>query len=98
MRLNTYESAAIPDVFVTVPSAEARTTIALVDKLAALRLHLVRGSYTISGDCRNRPFLDLVSSEIAQSGYAVHGFDLAFDRGAGAADRKIHSSRSLNPG
>ena len=79
MQLNTYESGALRDVFVTVPSAEAQMTLAVVDKLAKLRLKLVRHGYTVSDDSRNLPFLEFVSMEIAASGYAVHGYDLAFD-------------------
>jgi hypothetical protein len=82
MNLDTYESAAIPDVFVTIPSAEARTTIATVDKLGALRLHLVRHGYRLRSDLRNRAFVDLVSTEIALRGYAVHGFDVGFEQRA----------------
>lgn len=84
MDLNTYESRAIADVFVTLPSAEA-ATIVLVDKLAAMRLTLVRGGYCLDSRTDGETFLALVSEGIANSGYAVHGFDLAFlDHRAGA--------------
>jgi hypothetical protein len=93
MNLDTYESAAIPDVFVTMPSAEARTTIATVQKLAALRLHLIRHGYTLRCDLRNRAFAELISTQIATSGYAVHGFDLGFEertRPRVAGDGTVH--------
>jgi hypothetical protein len=77
MNLDTYESAALLDVFVTLPSAEARTMIAMVDKLAALELRLVRSSYTLASDASGA-FRELVLTGIATCGYAVHGFDLAF--------------------
>jgi len=78
MNLDTYESAALLDVFVTLPTVEARSMIALVDKLAALKLRLVRGSYTLASDAATGAFRELVMTEIAACGYAVHGFDLAF--------------------
>jgi len=78
MNLDTYESAAVLDVFVTLPTAEARTMIAVVDKLAALKLRLVRSSYTIAPDASAGAFRELVLTEIATCGYAVHGFDIAF--------------------
>lgn len=80
MNLDTYESAAIPDVFVTLPSMEAATTLLAVDKLAVLRLCLVRRSYTLHSDARNRAFVEFVRGEIADNGYAVHGFNLAFEQ------------------
>ena len=80
MNLDTYQSAAIPDVFVTCPSVEARWTIASVDKLSALRLELVRPRYTLSSTTHNTAFVEFVNAEIALSGYAVHGFDLAFEQ------------------
>ena len=79
MNLDTYESAAVPDVFVTVPSAEAGTTIAMVDMLVALRLSLVRPHYKLVSDARMDAFRELVLTEIAACGYAVHGFDVAFE-------------------
>jgi hypothetical protein len=79
MNLDTYESAAVRDVFVTIPSAEARMTIAMVDKLAALRLRLVRSSYTLACNAPACAFRDLVLTDIAACGYAVHGFDIAFE-------------------
>ena len=84
MNLDTYESDAIPDVFVTIPSVEARTTIATVDKLGALRLHLVRHDYRLRSNLRNCAFVELVSTEIATRGYAVHGFDVGFEQRASA--------------
>ena len=80
MRLNTYRSASRPDVFVTFPSVEASSIIASVDKLAALQLQLVRPHYTLASDARNAAFAEFVAAEIALSGYAVHGFDLAFEQ------------------
>jgi len=81
MHLNTYESAASPGVFVTLPSSEAPFVIAMVDTLAALQLRLFRGNYTISGQPADRDFLELVTLRIADDGYAVHGFDIAVGRG-----------------
>jgi hypothetical protein len=80
MRVNTYESAAIPDVFVTFPSVEAASIIAAVDKLAALELQLVRARYTLDTHDKNAAFAEFVAVEIALSGYAVHGFDVAFEQ------------------
>jgi len=81
MRLNTYESRAIPDVFVTLPRTEARSLIAMVDKLTALRLRLFRGDYTISEESDDLHFLELVTTRIAEDGYVLHGFDVAVGRG-----------------
>jgi len=80
MNLNTYESAAIPDVFITTSSVEAGSVIGLVDKLSALQLRLVRGDYSLRGDANDLHFLELVTAGIAESGYAVHGFDVAAER------------------
>jgi hypothetical protein len=81
MRLSTYESGTIPGVFVTVPSTEAQFVIAMVDQLSALRLRPFRTDYTISEDAH---FLELVTTRIADNGYAVHGFDIAVGRGNAA--------------
>ncbi|HET7403844.1 MAG TPA: hypothetical protein VFJ62_18740 [Usitatibacter sp.] len=81
MNLDTYQSALLHDVFVTIPSAEAGTTIAMVDSLAALRLSLVRPHYQIPSHARMDAFRELVLTEIAARGYAVHGFDIAFEHG-----------------
>jgi hypothetical protein len=83
MHLNTYESAAIPDVFVTLPSNEAPFVIAMVDTLTAMQLRLFRGDYTVSGEPADLEFLELVTTRIADKGYALHGFDLAVGRGDG---------------
>jgi hypothetical protein len=84
MKLDTFESDAIPDVFVTLPSAEARTTIIAVEKLAALRLRVVRPGYTVRSGTGHAAFVDLICTQIADSGYALHGFDLAFTRDSSA--------------
>jgi len=76
--LNTYRSGAAPDVYVTMPSAEAAALFAVVDKLVAMRLAPIRCGYTISHDERDVPFREYITTEIAASGYAVHGFDSAF--------------------
>ncbi len=87
MKLNTYESRTVHDVFVTVPTAEAVATIGMVGKLRALRLKLVRRDYVVSDRPLDLHFLELVSMEIATSGYAIHGFDLAFDEAASRRPR-----------
>jgi hypothetical protein len=83
MHLSTYESGAIPGVFVTLPSTEARFIIAMVEQLSALSLRIVRAEYTVSGEENDLKFLELVTMRIAENGYAVHGFDVAVARGAG---------------
>lgn len=88
MRLNTYESEAIPDVFVTFPSVEAASIIGSVDKLAALELQVVRARYTLDSQARHAAFAEFVAIEIALSGYAVHGFDLAFGHRARPRPRR----------
>jgi hypothetical protein len=84
MNVDTYESDAIPDVFVTLPTAEASAVIATVDKLRALRLHVVRHGYALRPDSRNAAFVEWINTQIAASGYAVHGFDLGFEQRARA--------------
>jgi len=81
MRFSTYESGVIPDVFVTLPSSEARFVIAMVDRLSALQLRLFRGDYTISAQPDDLQFLELVTTRVAQDGYALHGFEIAVGRG-----------------
>lgn len=81
MRLNTYESRALPDVFVTMPSAEASSILALVDRLRHLGLELVRDGYTPAQGGPECSFAALIATQIADHGYAVHGFDLAFAEG-----------------
>ena len=76
MELNIYESDAVPDLFVTVPSAEADATLAIVDRLASLRFKLVRQRYRLSRTV-DRDFLARVATEIAAHGYALHGFEPA---------------------
>ena len=94
MNLDTYQSAAIPDVFVTVPSAEARALLVAVDKLVALRLRLVRPCYRLFSDAGNGAFMEFVSAEIALSGYAVHGFNVAFEQpGSGRRRAVLPSAR-----
>ena len=83
MYLSTYESGAIPGVFVTLPSAEARFIIAIVDELSALSLNIVRARYTVSGEDNDLDFLELVTMRIAENGYAVHGLEVAVARGVG---------------
>lgn len=78
MNLDTYESDSLPGVFVTLPSVEARTTIATVDRLSALRLRPVRTGYTLRSDPTNAAFFEMIATELAATGYAVHGFDVAF--------------------
>jgi hypothetical protein len=90
MNLDTYESGAIPDVFVTIPSVEALATIAAVEMLAALRLRLVRARYTLHSNAGNAAFVELVATQIALSGYAVHGFNLGFEQ-------RLHSRASREP-
>ena len=78
--LNTYQSEALPHVFVTMPAAEAEATLAMVDHLRWMRLKLVRRHYRPAG----ADFLASVSTQIAACGYALHGFERAA-HGDGAA-------------
>jgi len=83
MNLDTYESGVIPDVFVTIPSVGALATIASVKKLAALQLLPVRTRYTLHSNAGNAAFVKFVRTQIASSGYAMHGFDIACEQPAG---------------
>jgi len=73
MNLDTYRSALIDGVFVTLPSTSARSTIDLVDELSALRLDPVRRDYEFSERDRREPFARFVLTEIVLKGYAMHG-------------------------
>ena len=79
MQLNTYESAARPDVFVTMPTVEAGSIMMVVDRLIDLRLNLVRKGYTLCVDSHHLPFLKFVTWEIGAQGYAIHGSNPAFE-------------------
>jgi hypothetical protein len=89
MELNTYQSRTSPDVYVTMPTVEAAAIIALVDGLAPLSLTPVRCGYRLSGEARDRAFLEKITLEIAAIGYAVHRFDSALQR--------WHGGTMLNP-
>jgi hypothetical protein len=80
MQLNTYESGHHPDLFVTVPTAEARSVISTVDALSTLDLRVVREDYAMPEDRRDTRFRELVSTGIAKDGYAVHAFEQAVVR------------------
>jgi hypothetical protein len=87
MKMDTYQSAAVSGVFVTLPSAEANATISLLDVLSVLRLTPVRCSYRLSDAPQDVPFARFVETEIAEKGFALHRFDQSFERHgtAGAA-------------
>jgi hypothetical protein len=78
--LNTYESRAIADVFVTLRAVEAEATLATVDVLGALRLERYRAGYETVPPPPHEVFFRMVTSEITARGFALHGFDLAFER------------------
>ena len=77
MNLDTYESGALANVFVTLPSREAACTIDAVDELGALDLRLLRGGYTLADEPGNLDFRAFVLERIAAIGYAIHGYDVA---------------------
>jgi hypothetical protein len=77
VKLDTYASRAESGVFVTLPSATAKSTIGLVDELSALALKRVRRGYDLSGDSCESALAIAVLSQIVDRGYAVHGRKLA---------------------
>jgi hypothetical protein len=79
MNLDTYQSAVVSGMFVTLPSAEAVATIAIVDQLSVLRLNPVRCSYRFPDWSQESPFVEFVLSEIAERGFALHRFDRSFN-------------------
>ena len=81
MELNTYRSEAVPRIYVTVPSAEADATLAMVDRLASLRFKLVRLRYRLPAKPADLDFLARVTTQIAATGYALHGFEPAAQGG-----------------
>jgi hypothetical protein len=78
--LSTYRSCHRPGVFVTVRTVEAPSVIVMVDELSGLGLEMVRADYLISAGPGDIGFFELVSAAIANTGYAVHGFERAIDR------------------
>lgn len=79
MSLSTFESVSIADLFVTTRALEAEATLTTVDRLAALRLVPLRKDYQVETEL-HQAFMCLVAAQITQRGYAVHGFDVAFER------------------
>jgi hypothetical protein len=80
--LNTYESRAIADVFVTLRAVEAAGALATVDILGALQLEGYRPGYEAVPPPPHEMFFRMVTSEITERGFALHGFDVAFERRA----------------
>jgi hypothetical protein len=80
MRLSTYRSGHRPALFVTVRAVEAQSVIAMADELSWLGLKVVRANYVISVGPGDTGFCERVSAAIAETGYAVHGFERAVDR------------------
>jgi hypothetical protein len=72
MRLITYQSRTTPAVYVTMPMLEAAAIFSIVERLAPMRLIELRCGYSLA-DEDDREFVEFVTREIAQSGYAVHG-------------------------
>jgi hypothetical protein len=73
MNLDTYKSAILDGVFVTLPSTSGKSTIDLLDELSALRLGPVRREYEFSAHESREPFARFVLTEIVLKGYARHG-------------------------
>jgi hypothetical protein len=80
MQMDTYQSAAVAGLFVTLRSEAAAATIPLLDELVALRLDPFRRNYAFGEEARDRDFVTFVQTEIVLQGYAVHGYDPAFER------------------
>jgi hypothetical protein len=78
VKLDTYASRAESGVFVTLPSATAKSTIALVDELSAHALRPVRLRYCLPADSCDQPFAVTVLSQIVDRGYALHGPNPSF--------------------
>ena len=91
MQLNTYQSAADPEVYVTLPSVEAAAIFAIVQELAPMHLAPIRCGYTLSDTLCDTTFKELVTFEIAANGYAVHGRDAAFAQRAEPRGRRSAS-------
>jgi hypothetical protein len=92
MNLDTYRSTLVDGVFVTLPSTSAKSTIGLLDDLAALRLDPVKREYEFSEDERYAPFARFVLTEIVLKGYARHGSDGSFCE-TPAAGKALRRSR-----
>jgi len=75
MKLNTYKSEVSPGCFVTIPAATAASTIAMVDELAALHLHLARHAYAIPPEASDSESVVSILTQIVDRGYALHTAD-----------------------
>lgn len=78
--LDTYQSRAIADVFVTVRAVEARCVVACAGLLGPLRLEGYRRGYEIATLPCHDDFFRRVAADITARGFALHGFDVAFER------------------
>jgi hypothetical protein len=78
MELNTYESAASPQTFVTIPTMAASSTLRLVEDLVALRLSVIKHGYSFPDAACESPFARSVLTQIVDRGYALHGQDRSF--------------------
>jgi len=75
MKLNTYACGVVPGRFVTIPTAQAASTISLVDSLGAMRLHLLKRAYRFPVRSSDSAFIVSVLTQIVDRGYALHGPD-----------------------
>lgn len=78
MNMDTFQSAAVSGLFVTMPSATSSSTLKLIDTLGAMKLDLYRPGYEFSDDACGSPFATGVMTQIVDQGYAVHRMDTAF--------------------
>ena len=72
MDVDTFRSALIDDVFVTVPSNAAAATISTVEELTPLRLDPVRCGYAVPSPDQSPDFARFVLTEVVRKGYAAH--------------------------
>lgn len=78
MRLDTYESAIVSGKFITAPSGTDMSLLSLPAGRVYLHLNLVRRGGTFRENAFDRhQFAQGVMAQIAASGFALHGLDLA---------------------
>lgn len=75
--MDTFQSARLSGMFVTLPSASSRATIQLIDRLVVMRLAMFRSGYEFADGVAMLPFARGVCTQIVDQGYAVHGMNNA---------------------
>jgi hypothetical protein len=93
MNVDTYRSARIEGLFVTLASAGSEGIVGIVDELAMLDLEVVRRDDELTCEERHAGFARFVMTEIFLQGYAAHGWDGSTLRGCSLPHRRPQGPR-----